>query len=470
MTRSTDPFFDQRIADWLEGDPRQAPDQVLETVLAALPLIPRRRVYRAPWDTAPALARLAVAAAICALAVGGALYLNWLELPAIGGPGATPSAEPRPSQPPRASSVPTRSASWTATESMARSREGALAVPLQDGRVLVLGGDSNIADPAAELYSPSTGSWAATGLMVTPGWRFAAARLLDGRVLVVSADGTSTSAELYDPRNGTWSATGSIRSARYATSLTMLHDGRVLLAGGDTVTHYVNPSVASAELYDPATGSWTPTGSMGTARTGHTATLLPDGHVLVTGGTNDNGALSYRLASAELYDPVAGTWAPTHDMTEVRSSHTATLLGDGRVLVVGGYGGDAISASAELYDPTTGSWTAAGKLSAPFIGSTAALLPGGRVLVAGGMDTRPLNASDAPASATAELYDPDTGGWTATTDMAQARVWHTATSLPDGRVLVAGGISVRGSYDSDAVHRPPGWLASAELYDPGSGR
>jgi Galactose oxidase, central domain/Kelch motif len=437
----------------------------------------QRRALRVPRriTTMNVSARFAVAAVIGVIAIGGTLYLTRPSLPAVGGPSATPgvSASPSesasPSAVPSPTVVPARAPSWTATGSMARSREGAVAVQLQDGKVLVVGGNSNVAGPAAEVYDPRTRTWTATGPMVTPGWQFAAAGLLDGRVLVASADGTATSAELYDPSTGSWTATGSMGTARYDTTLTLLDDGKVLLAGGDTVAPSFNPSVASAELYDPVTGSWTPTGSMGSARSGHTATLLRNGKVLVAGGSNDNDTLSYRLASAELYDPGTGRWTPTHDMTEVRQSHTATLLLDGRVLVVGGSGVFAvepgqqlrqgISKTAELYDPTTGSWTAAGSLRAPLLGFTATLLPDGRVLVAGGLGNR-----DVLASTSAELFDPITGTWATTSDMIQGRAQHTTTLLPDGTVLVAGGIS---GHDAGQI---TGWLASAELYDPGSGR
>lgn len=415
--------------------------------------------------------RFAAAAVLAVLAVGGAFYLLRPSQPSVGTPSPTPGASSSPTNSDFPSpTVLARAASWTATGSMARPRDGGIAVPLQDGKVLVVGGNSNVADPAAELYDPSTGTWTATGPMVPP-CGLTATLLLDGRVLVACVGGETgalASAELYDPSTGSWTATGAPETARYYGTATLLPDGKVLVAGGDIITHFFNPSVASAELYDPVTGSWTPTGSMGTARTGHTATLLPNGKVLVAGGANDNDILSYRLASAELYDPGTGTWTPTHDMTEVRQLHTATLLGNGRVLVVGGWGFETILASAELFDPTTGSWAAAGSLSAPLMGFTATLLVDGRVLVAGGMDTRPINASDTPASASAELYDPNTGKWTATIDMIQARTGHTATLLPDGRVLVAAGISVRGSYSGDVVDRAPGWLAFAELYDPGS--
>jgi len=424
----------------------------------------QRRAMRMPRRIATMnrSTRFAAAAVIGVLAVGGALYLVRPDRPAVGGPSSTPTASASPTE----STIPspsTRAALWTAAGSMARSRDGAIAVPLQDGKVLVVGGNSNLADPAAEVYDPRTGTWTATGPMVTPGWQFAAERLLDGRVLVASADGTATSAELYDPSTGSWTATGSMGTARYYTTLTLLDDGKALLAGGDTVTHFFNPAVASAELYDPSTGSWTATGSMGTARSGHTATLLRDGKVLVAGGTNDNDTLSYRLASAELYDPATRTWTPANDMTQVRSPHTATLLGDGKLLVVGGYGDESSVRSAELYDPTTGSWTATGSLSGPLMGFTAALLSDGRVLVSGGMDNR-----DALAFASAALYDPSTGTWGATSDMIQGRSGHTATLLPDGRVLVAAGVSERQSNYGDVPAHGPGWLASAELYDAGN--
>ena len=407
-----------------------------------------------------------VAVVIGVLVVAGALYQSRPSQPAVGGPSPTPAASSSPSSLPSPSVIIIRAPSWTATGNMARPREGATAVPLLDNTVLVIGGNSNVAGPAAEIYDPRTGSWTATEPVITSDIQVTATRLLDGRVLVTSGGGDPSApptADLYDPTTGTWAATGALETPRWNASATLLPDGKVLVAGGDTFTHFFNPSVATSELYDPVTGSWTATGSLGTARSGHTATLLPDGRVMVAGGINLNDTLSYRLASAELYDPATGTWAPTGDMTEARESHTATLLGDGTVLAVGGWGEEAISASAELYDPTTGAWIAAGSPGTQFDGFTATLLSDGRVLVAGGMDSQ-----QPTAKASTIIYDPDTGRWAATADMIQGRSGHTATLLPDGGVLVAAGSSERQSRDDEVPAHGAVWLSSAELYDPGN--
>ena len=243
---------------------------------------------------------------------------------------------------------------------------------------------------------------------------------------------------------GSWTATGSLTTARFSHTETLLPNGKVLVAGGTDSSFF---SFASAELYDPATGLWTATGSMATARTLHSATLLPNGKVLVAGGYN-NGV---NLASAELYDPATGLWTPTGSMAAARYQHTATLLLNGQVLVAGGYNDNVGPlASAELYDPATGLWTPTGSLATARFSPTATLLPNGQVLVAGGGNFNGFLAS-------AELYDPATGLWTATGSMATAREIYTATLLPEGQVLVAGGLG-----DS-------GVLTSAELYDPATG-
>ena len=259
--------------------------------------------------------------------------------------------------------------------------------------------------------------------------------LPDGKVLVTGrfdagSPDAETTAELYDPGTGTWTPAGSMITGRYNNTATLLPDGKVLVAGGDRWPDY---ALDSAELYDPDTGTWTATGNMHARRDTITATLLRDGSVLVAGG-NPHGTVS-----VELYDPGTGTWTATGSWVRPGTSYrTATLLLDGRVLVTG----DGGSTATELYDPDTGAWTATGDtLDLHRLTATATLLPDGRVLLAGGLDNKDDGAGDrgGVSVASAELYDPGTGTWTATASMTTGRDGHSATLLADGRVLVAGG-------------------------------
>ena len=275
--------------------------------------------------------------------------------------------------------------------------------------------------------------------------------LRDSKVLVAggsNANGALASAELYDPTSGSWTATGSLATGRYSHTATLLPNGKVLVVGGVKA----NSHLASAELYDPASGTngtWTTSGDLGTARSSHTATLLPNGKVLIAGGHNAGGS----LASAELYNPATGTWTATGSLNAERGSHTATLLANGQMLVAGGDNSGSSRPNAELYDPANGSWTATGGLTTARDLQKGILLSNGKVLVAGG------RAHFSASLASAELYDPAGGTWSPTGSLAIAREGPSATLLPNGKVLVAGGFSeVSNSY-----------VASAELYDPASG-
>jgi hypothetical protein len=289
------------------------------------------------------------------------------------------------------------------------------------------------------------GSTASTAALATPREFATATTLASGKVLVVGGlNGTTplASAELYDPAAGTWSAAASLATARSGQTATLLGNGKVLVVGGLGASG----PLASAELYDPQANTWSPAGTLATARSGQTATLLATGKVLVVGGTGASGA----LASAELYDPAANTWSAAASLAAARASHTATLLKNGQVLVTGGQAGATYLSSAELYDPAANSWSAAASLSVPRAQQTATLLASGKVLVAGG-------TSDGTTSlASAELYDPQPNKWVAAASLATPRMGQQAVALANGQVLVSGGLKGTAA------------LASMEVYDPAS--
>jgi N-acetylneuraminic acid mutarotase len=242
------------------------------------------------------------------------------------------------------------------------------------------------------------------------------------------------------PDQGAVSATGSMTTPRLYHTATLLPNGKVLVAGGFNGSWF-----ASTELYSPVTQQWTASGNMNQARIYHTATLLPNGKVLVAGGYN--GTNGY-VASAELYDPATGIWTATGSMKAIRSSHIATLLPNGKVLVTGGFNGALpYLASAELYDPATGNWTFTNSMAVYRVGHTATLLLNGMVLVAGGDN-----------SVNAELYDPASGNWTLAGHLGVSRNdFPSANLLPSGQVLLTGG------FDGTA------YVATAELFDPATG-
>jgi hypothetical protein len=250
---------------------------------------------------------------------------------------------------------------------------------------------------------------------------------------------------------GTFTPTGNLTSARQFHSATLLADGRVLIAGGFSVPPSCCPSLASTELYDPSSGTFTASGNLITPRQMHAATLLPNGKVLVAGGRVGQGTASApALASAELYDPATGSFSATGDMTVPRLLPAATLLNNGLVLIAGGWS-DHLLQSAELYDPSTRIFTATGDMTEPGAES-ATLLPNGKVLITRSVQLQKPNH--------AEIYDPESGSFTRTGDMIDPNQGEqpSATLLPNGKVLIAAG-----SLEDF------GGTTSAELYDPSTG-
>jgi hypothetical protein len=292
--------------------------------------------------------------------------------------------------------------------------------------------------------------------METPRYGHTATLLADGRVLVTGGyDGSSaylTSAEVYDPGTGVFTPTGSMSTARFGHMATLLPSGEVLVAGGmseGTDLQHEMQFPTSAELYDPATGTFSATGDSTTQRYFATATLLETGQVLVAGGdTFQPQATSETQASgsAELYDPSTRAFRPAGSMPTLGIGLVAVPLDDGRVIFAGG-AADAIWS----YDPAGGSFTAAGRMLKPRAGVAAVKLGAGVILFAGG--EHHLCCAEYEQYASAELYYTDGDRSVGSGSMVEARANETATLLPDGRVLVAGGENA-----SDGV------LDTAELF------
>ena len=322
------------------------------------------------------------------------------------------------------------------TGDLSTARVGHTATLLANDKVLITGGVNSTGLLAtAEVFDPASGTFTSTGPM-TAARSLHTATLLDhgpaatnGKVLITGGSmgflSDLATAELYDPATGTFTATGRMSEVRSEHTATLLADGKVLVAGGaaDNV----------AELYDPATGTFSPTtGKLVVGgRWGCTATLLNDGTVLIAGGRDDEDVFdAFSLNDAELFNPATETFTATGGMTAVRYDHTATLLGTGEVLMTGGFNGQPV-ASAEFFNPGTGSFSNTVSMGATRAEHTATLLNDGTVLVAGGA-----------SFPSAEIFDPATNMFTPTGPMGTPRVSHTATRLSTGPVLITGGVDL----------------------------
>src|ERR1035437_2221947 len=353
---------------------------------------------------------------------------------------------------------------WTATAPMNGAHENHTATLLRSGKVLVTGGaDSEGDNLVSELYDPATGTWKASGTMKSAFWDHTATLLTNEMVLIAGGGnnyGPPSRAELYDPATETWTETGAMSTNRSSPTATLLPNGTVLVAGGWVMVQiqtnpplYTSVSMLSAEIYDPTTGNWmTTTNTMTVGRDSQTASLLPNGQVLLAGGFESGPG---QLSGVELYDPIIGAWiASTNALNTARWGHTATLLPGGRILVAGGMGSSGVTNSTEVYDYANGAWTNTGAMNAARSGHTTTLLPNGKALVAGGSS----NGSGSGITNGAELYDSSSGTWTTTGALIIKRMYPTTTLLPNGKILITGGID--SSFNS---------IASSELYDPAAG-
>jgi N-acetylneuraminic acid mutarotase len=438
--------IEERVRDYIEGERAQIP----------VPGMLAPRILHALDATRPAprhsrVAFVPVAAAIVAL-LFLAIGVAWM----------------------RAATMPAgiELGTWSSASSMSVPRAYQTATLLPSGKVLVVGGRglNSLSAPwqpagkaiaSAELYDPKTGRWSSAGVLSAPRFAHTATLLPDGKVLVVGGNQTMpnadfpagldtlSSAELYDPKTNTWSLAGGMRTARASHTATLLADGRVLVAGG------ISPSMAdpwvvlaSAELYDPAANSWRLVAPMPSPRQNQSATLLSDGRVLMVGGLDRIGdsplgsAPPSGLSSVDIFDPTTDSWSAAPTMRYPRISPTVTLLPNGHVLVVGDSGLN--EQSAEIFDPATYSWSPGPKPAAGRAGHVGVRLHSGVVLIAGGLVT-----------STAEVFDWRRNAWVSAGSLAVLRSGATATVLGNGQVLVVGGFSSKST----------AW-STAELYDP----
>jgi hypothetical protein len=336
----------------------------------------------------------------------------------------------------RAESGPTATATISPTSAPATS--ASTATTYCDGNAFLWGGEIGSGNHTASKFEY-------TGSMAMPRAGHTATLLTDGTVLVINGGQLDiddllvsvTSAEIFDPYMGTFTGVGAPCITREFHTATLLTNGKVLITGGNEFNGYptwLTPT-STAELYDPVTGSFAMTGSMAVGRSGHTASLLNDGRVLIVGGGPP---------TAEIYDPVTGAFSVVPGLIGELWGHTATVLTSSKVLIVS-------QAGSKVYDPETNFFTSIGSMNEPRVFPTATLLPNGTVLVVGGVGRNGILQS-------AELFDPLTASFVPTAPMATGRLAHTATLLPDGTVLISGGIiDWNNGYHS---------YSSAEIFDP----
>ena len=352
---------------------------------------------------------------------------------------------------------------------MQQARKFHTAELLQDGRVLVVGGQDRKLMPlaSAEIYDPDTARWSTTGSMSVPRREHSTVLLRDGRVLAMGGLDEDrkalSSAEVYDPQTGEWSPVANMAVARRGHAALLLVDGRVLVFGGRqiSVTLLDTDSLLRVETFDPASGEWSDAADMTVGHIGLEAVALRDGRVLVTGGMTTAGAetasaaqsdtsgddagatgRSPRTSGPEIYYPSAEEWRQS-GFARATMSHTLTVLEDGLVAQLGGFGGIAAAGvpGMEIFDPGTNEWETGPPMATGRMFHTATLLEDGKLLVVGGTGVEGHLRS-------AEIFDPAARTWSPAGRTSVSRSGHTATLLHDGTVLIVGG----GSAQAELFH------------------
>lgn len=308
--------------------------------------------------------------------------------------------------------------------------------------------------------------------MTSPRFIHRTAKLLDGRVLLTGGEVANApaavitnSVDIFHPADNSISAAAPMTIRRWSHTATTLADGRVLVTGGRTGSTSANGVVlATAEVYDPATNEWTETaGPMNVARRSHTATLLPDGKVLIAGGGNGvSTTTSLPIQSVELYDPATGLFTVVGNMLMPRSAHSAILLDDGTVLISGGSTGAGTlypTNTAELYNPATNSFTAVGPMNYSHLAQLPGKLRDGRVVQGSSYYNDTHTSAGGRITSESEMYDPVARSFAPIAPMYKQRIDIGALGLLDGTLLVAGGVTTSPSFPS--IFQP-----TSEVYDP----
>lgn len=371
-------------------------------------------------------------------------------------PGTAPVApEPATAAPVDEAAPPADPVGFRPAGKLRDPRALATATRLNDGRVLVVGGEGDDYEmmTSVEIYDPATDTTSVAAPLPEPRSHHTATLLPNGQVLVAgggrgsqislpSGDQVLGSAVLYDPGSNTWTPTGAMVGKRAGHQAVALADGRVLVAGGGDKVGYpcaadypncnVAESIGTAEIYDPATGAFTKTGDLAFARIAFSMDLLPSGKVVVAGGAAKNKG----LVSVEVFDPAAGSWSRAPDLEGQRLFHASAVLGSTLLVVGGKIANVAPINNADLLDEGAGQWRRGASVSIPRTGAKLVPLGSGKALLVGG-----FNQKEGVELSDSRLYDLASDTWSPVAKLATERSTHNAVVLKDGSVLVIGGRS-----------------------------